>query len=115
MNCGHNDCFTCPYDDCIDDEKKPKERKKCDRKAYYNKWYSENREVVAERRRIRYYKRKEQRMITHKERIRALIGNLKHNDWDIFPQFRIEKEDAEALKDIEALKEYIKDREKSKA
>ncbi len=47
-----------------------------------------------------------------KERIRALIGNLKNWSWDIYPQFRIEKEDAEALQDLEALKEYIEEREK---
>lgn len=47
-----------------------------------------------------------------KERIRALIGNLKNWSWDIEPQFRIEKEDAEALQDLEALKEYIEEKEK---
>lgn len=47
-----------------------------------------------------------------KERIRALIGNLKNWSWDVHPQFRIEKEDAEALQDLEALKEYIEEKEK---
>lgn len=46
-----------------------------------------------------------------KERIRALIGNLKNWSWDIYPQFRVEKEDAEALQDLEALKEYVEERE----
>lgn len=46
-----------------------------------------------------------------KERIRALIGNLKNWSWDVEPQFRIEKEDAEALQDLEALKEYLTERE----
>ena len=49
--------------------------------------------------------------MTKKERIRALIGNLKNWSWDIYPQFRIEKEDAEALQDLEALKEYLTERE----
>lgn len=49
--------------------------------------------------------------MTKMERIRALIGNLKNWSWDVFPQFRIEKEDAEALQDLEALKEYIKEKE----
>lgn len=49
--------------------------------------------------------------MTSKERIRALIGNLKNWSWDVYPQFRIEKEDAEALQDIEALKEYMQERE----
>ena len=28
MRCGHNDCFTCPYSDCIDDGKTKTELKK---------------------------------------------------------------------------------------
>lgn len=39
-------------------------------------------------------------MLTTEERIRALIGNLKNWDWTIFPQFRLEKEDAAALMEI---------------
>ena len=50
-------------------------------------------------------------LMTKKERIRALIGNLKNWSWDVHPQFRIEKEDAEALQDLEALKEYLDERE----
>ena len=49
--------------------------------------------------------------MTKAERIRALIGNLKNWSWDVTPQFRIEKEDAEALQDLEALKEYIREKE----
>ena len=49
--------------------------------------------------------------MNNKDRIRALISNLKNNSWDIFPQFRIEKEDADALQDIEAIKAYIAERE----
>lgn len=33
------------------------------------------------------------------ERVRALLGNLKNWSWDINPQFRIEKEDADALRE----------------
>ena len=36
-------------------------------------------------------------MLTTKERIRSLVGNLKNWSWDVNPQFRIEKEDADAL------------------
>lgn len=36
-------------------------------------------------------------MLTDEERIRALKGNLKNWDWGINPQYRLEKEDAEAL------------------
>lgn len=50
-------------------------------------------------------------MLTHKERIRAFINNLKNNDWTVNSQFRVEKEDAEALQDLEALKEYIYEKE----
>lgn len=50
--------------------------------------------------------------MTNKERIRSLIGNLKNHSWDVFPQFRIEQEDAVALQDLEALKEYISEKEK---
>ena len=35
------------------------------------------------------------------------MGNLKNWSWDVTPQFRIEREDAEALQDIDAVKEYI--------
>ena len=41
--------------------------------------------------------------MTSKERVRALLGNLKNWSWDVEPQFRIEKEDADALR------EYLKD------
>ena len=46
------------------------------------------------------------------ERVRALIGNMKNWSWDVEPKFQIEKEDAAALQDIEALKEYIAEKEK---
>lgn len=36
--------------------------------------------------------------MTTEERVRALLGNLKNWSWDVFPQFRIEKEEAEALR-----------------
>lgn len=49
--------------------------------------------------------------MTKYERVRALIGNLKNWSWDVYPQFKIEKEDADALQDIEVLKEYIKEKE----
>ncbi len=40
-----------------------------------------------------------------------MIGNLKNWSWDVHPQFRIEKEDAEALQDLEVIKEYVKEKE----
>ena len=36
-------------------------------------------------------------MLTDEERLRALFGNLKNWSWDVSPQFKIEKEDAEVL------------------
>lgn len=36
-------------------------------------------------------------MLTNEERIKALICNLKNYDWDIFPEYRLEREDGEAL------------------
>lgn len=47
-------------------------------------------------------------MLTREERVRALLGNLKNWSWDVTPQFRIEQEDAEALR------EYIKSLEEEK-
>ncbi len=38
-------------------------------------------------------------MLTKEERLRALLGNLKNWSWDVYPQFKIEKEDAEVLLD----------------
>lgn len=35
------------------------------------------------------------------------MGNLRNWTWDVSPQFRIEREDAEALQDLEILSEYI--------
>lgn len=37
--------------------------------------------------------------MTRDERVRALLGNLKNWSWDVVPQFRIEKEDSDALRD----------------
>ena len=47
--------------------------------------------------------------MTAEERVRALIGNLKNWNWDICQQFRIEKEDADALR------EYLRDDKKVSA
>lgn len=39
-------------------------------------------------------------MLTTEERIRALICNLKNYDWYVYPQYRLEKEDAAALLEV---------------
>ena len=36
-------------------------------------------------------------MLTEKERLRALFGNLKNHPWDVYPTFKISEEDAEVL------------------
>lgn len=136
FKCKHDDCFTCPYDDCIKGKKLNKDKPikikstkvKPNRKAYYKEWYEANKDELAIKRKARYeankaeisrkrseqyYKRKEE-IMTHKERIRALIGNLKNHNWDIFTTFEIDKEDAEALRDTQALQEYINDKAKNK-
>ena len=52
--------------------------------------------------------------MTDAERVRALIGNIKNWSWDIYPKFFIEQEDAKALQNDEALKEYLADKERYK-
>lgn len=37
--------------------------------------------------------------MTDEERLRALFGNLKSWGWTVFPQYKIEREDAEVLLD----------------
>ena len=39
-------------------------------------------------------------MLTPEERIRAMECNFKNYDWGIFPVYKIEKEDAEALMEL---------------
>lgn len=46
-------------------------------------------------------------MLTKEERLRALFGNLRNHSWDVYPQFRLEKEDAEVL--LDATKELQKE------
>ena len=50
-------------------------------------------------------------VITNVDRIRSLVSNGKNWSWDVFPQMPIEREEAAALQDLEALKKYIKERE----
>ena len=45
--------------------------------------------------------------MTTTERVRALLGNLKNWSWDVNPQFRIEKEDADALREYLAEDEEV--------
>lgn len=82
MKCNHNDCFTCPYPDCIKGvrvkKEKPKatktkpkkevvikEKKKVgrprkDRSNYWNEYYAKNAERIRENNRKRYYEKREE-------------------------------------------------------
>lgn len=80
MKCGHDDCFTCPYLDCIlDDNKRPKKippkvkgrkRTEEEKKAIHQKWVDEHKEYLREYH--REYKRK------HKEEVRENQRNFIH-------------------------------------
>lgn len=66
--CGHNDCFTCPFSDCVSDtgpKGEKKKRKKLtkeearERKKETNrKYYYKNREKISELHRNSYQKKK---------------------------------------------------------
>lgn len=104
MRCGHDNCETCPYADCIDGAKIRKPKRVRNRTEYMKKYYLEHKQEKHEKYLKRRYRKK---VMTEMERIRALIGNLKNWDWTIFPQFKLEKEDAVALQNLDALKEYV--------
>lgn len=67
-NCHHNDCFTCPYKDCISDsgpKSQPKPRRKLSpeelkmrKKEINRKYYSKNRAKISELHRSYYSKKK---------------------------------------------------------
>ena len=68
VKCTHNDCFTCPYKDCISDKdpvkKKrgrppiPLEEKRKHRRERQRKYISKHREEINEKQRENYHKRK---------------------------------------------------------
>ena len=66
MKCSHNDCFTCPYPDCIADGKDLVEgRKKLSpqelverRKATQKRWYEKHKKERKEYYHKRYLKKK---------------------------------------------------------
>lgn len=71
MICGHDDCFTCPFADCIVDGSKiitkhrsdtPKDRRKYDRE-YYNK----HKEEIRKRQHEYYLRRKNEQLRMDKE------------------------------------------------
>ena len=68
--CEHDDCFTCPYDDCKFEKTK---LKRTNRKEYYHQYYMENKETISNKRREYYLKHKEE---IAKKRYKALILSL---------------------------------------
>ena len=68
VKCKHNDCFTCPYPDCIcdkvkkGDKKKPKkltpDELKRHRSETNRKYYSKNTSWISEYKREQYKKKK---------------------------------------------------------
>lgn len=38
--------------------------------------------------------------MTKQERLRAIIGNLKNYDFEVFPTFKIDKQDAEVIREL---------------
>ena len=69
-SCLHDDCFTCPYPDCISN-KDPKskkggrktvseEEKRRRRREAWNRYHDKKRAEINERKRIAYQKKKEQ-------------------------------------------------------
>ena len=56
LKCEHDDCFTCPYSDCIKEGRIKKKTK--DRKEYQKKYYLEHKEEILQKRHIAYLKRK---------------------------------------------------------
>lgn len=67
MKCRHNDCFTCPYPDCISDKVKKGDKKsrgklspeelKIHKQEANKKYYNKNRAQISEWKR-EYYKKK---------------------------------------------------------
>ena len=68
--CNHNDCFSCPYDDCISDtspkgsvskrKKLSKDEAKLRRKENNKRYYYKNREKISELHRKYYQEQKNQ-------------------------------------------------------
>lgn len=87
MICEHNDCFTCPYPECIG-EKAPGKKKKPGRKkmdpeevkkhrlAYQRKYYQEHKEKYKEYMISYYYEHKEEYRAREKARRKNKGGKV---------------------------------------
>lgn len=64
MKCNYDDCFTCPYPDCILDMRKPRQSEeekmqaKLKRSEYQRKYYAENKEEIQAKRKKKYRRAK---------------------------------------------------------
>ncbi len=99
-----------PRNHAIDPNPTPKKRgrpKRYSEGTYWENYSRENRQKLNQKSRERYYRKKEEKMLTNRERVRALLGNLKNWSWDVEPQFRVEKEDSDALR---AYVKYLEDK-----
>lgn len=68
MKCGCDNCFECPYPDCILDEEDQRiDARKQRRKKYHAKWYAANQETVKARALANYYANREERLKKKKE------------------------------------------------
>ena len=56
MKCEHDDCFTCPYSDCIREGRKKKYSK--NRKEYQRQYYLEHKKEILKKRHEAYLRRK---------------------------------------------------------
>lgn len=39
-------------------------------------------------------------MLTNEDRIRAFVGNIRNYDWELFPVYRLEREEALAIYEL---------------
>lgn len=67
MKCGHDDCFTCPYPDCVSTalpkavKKTPVDVKHRQRLEYYKTYYQVHKEQILADRKKKYIERKSQK------------------------------------------------------
>ena len=84
MSCTHKDCFTCPYEDCIDDSEPRKLRKKAlkqdatektkKRREYMQNWYIAHRDEKIEKAMARYWRLKEEQKNDKRRESEGSIG-----------------------------------------
>lgn len=88
--------YSAEHREELNAKQRERDRKNKEQKQKYNReWQLKNKNYYKN-----YYNRKkEERRVTRDERVRALLGNLKNWSWDIAPQFKVEKEESDALRE----------------